>query len=185
MDALDILKQRLAKGEITEEQYDSLAAKIGRGAAHPPPPPPPQVAPVYVSVAQPAAPAPAPEKKKSRAWIWIVVIFILAIGGGVAWFLSDATEGLNVGNVGGTQGPRGANVSFVLSNTSQKTGDVVFWVTIGEREICHTVMRVGPNSRYNVVAPCPQIQPGEFTLQFFWADKFPEKASLATRLALQ
>jgi hypothetical protein len=165
---MDILRERLARGEITPQQYDEAAARLGTQSA----------AAVAVAAAPAAAiPVAVPPRKKSRFWLWFWIIAVILVLGGVVYY--DLAGGLSTRSITGIQGQ---SMSFVLTNAADRSGDVVFWANIDGLEVCHGIVSIGGNSQTAITAPCPQMIAGPFTLQTFWADAYPEEARKATRI---
>jgi len=156
-DHTQILRDRLAKGEITEAEYDRLAKKI-------------------------AGTTPAAAPKKTFNWLWFGIVIAAAVVGFQALKSnSGASDGLNTASVTGVPGEA---LRFVLTNTSKRTGDVVFWISVNGANSCHMIKRLEAEKRYEVRTRCTTVPSGgtTFSLLTGWADKVPDEASLAIRI---
>lgn len=175
----EILEARLAKGEISEEEFDRLASRLSGPEPDPAPEPTPPPAPP----SQPSTLTSAPAVQQSfwdtglgkvakfagGAFIVLVVIGMFSGGG---------AKDLSVGNIVGS----GTRLEFKLANSGNSRGDVVFWVEQNGIEKCNHIFRVAANKRYNMRVTCRNLRPGDFSLRYAWASGQKKRASISQRV---
>ncbi len=179
-DPIDILKQRLASGEIGEEEFDRLVKRLSATeTAKPPPEPTPAPPPAAAPQAAAPAPAAAPPKKNwfARNWQYglgaVIAIVLFRI------FAGGASDGLTTGNIS----VDGSNeVSFRVSNTKSTSGDILFWIKQDDIEMCVHKTRVNANFTHSIQFYCPNLHNGRFTLVTVWASSDVSKANIADRI---
>ena len=163
-DARGILDQRLAKGEITEGEYDRLVDKLGPKSA---------------------APTQAPPKK-AKSWVgvaWLItaasVIYIVSTLGA----LRKDNNKLEVSNISASATGWGTNVRFRLVNNSTTAGEAVFWVKLNGNDVCPYLVNVTSKQVRDFTLPCDQIRANDkFHLMRGWAKDYGRLSRAATRI---
>lgn len=142
----EILTERLAKGEISPEQYDDLLGRIGD----------PQNVPLQ-----------APAKTKSRNWLWLAALGVI-IGLGLS-LVNGMIGGLSVNNISGS----GNTIEFTLVNSGKMSGDVVVSVTSmsSGAEYCRVVVAMSAGSSKKLRFRCGEVDmAGTVGVTSMWAE---------------
>ena len=166
-DTRGILDQRLAKGEITEDEYDRLIAKLGAA-----------------QTVTPQAPSSGGGKD--------LLAKILGWGGGtlicvsLLRFLMSGAEGLEISNIRGTERYSGTDIEFTLVNTSKKATDAVAWVEVDDRKICPKLIAMTAKSRWDIKFRCDHMpKQAKFFVRVGWASDNGRMARAADRLKIK
>lgn len=172
---MEILNQRLAAGEITEEEYDRLSQKISETTE-------PPAAATPEQVASPPVQNPAPVKTsfldsgfgKFLQGVGGVVIVLVVLG----LIFGGSSKGLKIGNITGS----GTRVEFKVSNTSSKSEDMVFWIEQNGVEKCNRITRVRSGFTHTVKFRCANLNVGKYSLRYKWASSDKARARISTRI---
>lgn len=166
--ARGILEERLAKGEITEEEFERLSAKLSTVGAE-------KNAQIVSDETAKAVGQFGGKVWKGFQWFGAGVIAFVA----VAYFQSySARSGLVVGNVTAS----GARVSLTVTNKDHPADDVVFEVIQEKITRCLFKTFVPIRSSYDVKFYCSGLRDGKFSVKYFWAASDADKASLAKKI---
>ncbi len=167
-DARKILDERLAKGEITGEEYDSLVSKISNNSEHP-------------------SPTLQPEIVKGIGGGFAVGLwkglqglgFLILVALAWIYFTGPSSRGLAVGNLKAT--PRVA--IFTIANTSSRSGDVLIWIEKNGFKKCVSVFSMKANWKIsNARLPC-DIGAGKLEIVALWANSNKKLTSIAKRIS--
>ncbi len=92
---------------------------------------------------------------------------------------NPTSEGLNYGNIRSV----GGYITTTISNTSEKSADVIINARRDGRNVCTFVTYIKANSKNNIGATCKALgSGGSFKLHIGWASYFQDEASIAVRL---
>lgn len=171
-DARRILDERLAKGEISETEYDRLRGKLDGEATSS----------QSTMNATPSAPSrPQAETAKKSWWgsnWWKVVIGVLALSIFLGQTGEGSNSGLTVGNVSGS----GDRITMIVTNSSSRNEDIVIRIRQNEIEKCVYKTRVRSGNRHTIRFNCPNMRPGTFKHLVVWASSRDDLARIARRI---
>jgi hypothetical protein len=144
-EALQILDARLAKGEITEEQYEKLRARILLSS--------PEPAPTATVAAQPTTVTKSPPNFNLIKFWWIIPIVGLAVG-----YFSIKND-LVIENLS-SDSPFFGDTTVTATLYNQGGGNrYSYWVTKGTSETayCKGQIFIGSGERRNISFRCPDL----------------------------
>lgn len=153
--ASEILAERLAKGEITPEQFDEMAKRIDSSHQSVDP--------------QPPLASKAPPLGGTAKWLLISCVAALAFYG-AAVLKADDDGGTLVAN---DVLIAGATVDFRLVNSSNRFGDVAIRVRNVESGVdyCRVISNVPANTTKEIQFTCGRdVLIGTFAVGVVWAD---------------
>lgn len=160
--AREIAEERFAKGEISAQELHDIVSRLSSAAPTPAP------APVM-------APAPAATGGGVESFFkFIGSLALYAAGGAIAYivivnvFGGSGIKGLETANIL----DYGNKVTFDISNTSKKSGDVLAYIQRGESsERCMHVFEMRPGTIKDLTLPCDTGSSGAETVLYVkWAD---------------
>lgn len=167
--AKEILDERFAKGEISEEEYDRFMAKLN------------DETPVVPKETMASAPVTAQQSDAGSSgwWKWGIGAAILAFvvfQGAVG----SSKKGLTTGNIVAN----GSQVSMKVSNSSKRSDDVVIRLKQNKIEKCVYITRMKAGRTHNLRFRCPNLRAGKFTYMVVWADSVAAQslAKIAKRI---
>ena len=153
----ETLDQRLASGEITEDDHERLTGRLS-GAKN-----------------ETAAPAkPAGVSSNTIKWLGY------AAGAGIVilGLIKLLDNGLTIENLSAN----GNTVEFKVANSTSKTADAVFWVEQDGFERCSIVTLIKQKTTHNIRFRCGSLREGSFHLYPGWASDYAKRAAISTRV---
>ncbi len=176
--ARDILDQRLARGEIDEQEHERLLARLAKGQQAPEPAPPGE----STNTEQATTAAPPSRAAIANNIFGIVSLLVLAIFafvGAKAYYHRQVDGTFDIGSI---QGSAGGGITYSISNRNQQSGDVLVYVTQQDLRLCEHIVRMNAGARLDVRFGCPQLRAGRIQLVAAWASSQPRIASVAQRV---
>lgn len=184
----ELLATRLASGEITEEEYDRLIAKLQENekpnAVEPsavltetPTPPPTSPPPI----AQP----PAPESGISRLagtlsdginYFFTGVGIVVLLGIGYAVFLKKDLP--KIGDISS----KGGRVVFKIVNDTKYSEDLLLWVVQDKIRMCPHKTRVKKGYTHTIRFYCSRMRTGNFVGKVQWASSDKTLSAVSKRI---
>lgn len=164
--AKSILAEKLAKGEISPEEYDRITSKLG-----------PEPAPHDVKDAG----SEISKKPKSRSYR-VPIVAGVAVLAALGYFSerSSSASGLMFTDVSVYDFGR---ISFNVINSSDRTADAVFWLSVYGKAYCPLIFNVRAKSKGSVVLLCDGA-PDQFDSKWGWASSYPDIEQAARRTNL-
>lgn len=174
--AKDLLDQRLARGEISSQEYDDILGKIGRSPHGSPPPLPSDIElpPPIPSTSSRPSPSKSGENwflKSGLAVLVFVLIFAF-----IKYNRDDNT--VTIGNVNAED----RRVTFKISNLTQSDRDTLVWIEQNEIEKCNKILNVKSNMVHDVSFYCQNLGVGKFRIMNAPASSDAKRASISERI---
>jgi hypothetical protein len=177
-EARRILDERLAKGEISEEEHDRLCGRLS-SAGNPDPVQPASraVAPAATDNAEAVREVVRASKSlftwlAQAAGVFVIIVVLVGV------LNSGKTKGLTLGNIEAA----GKAVKFKVSNQSKRTNDVVVWIKQDGHESCNHYFKVKAGYTHTITMSCAQLHAGDFTLHYAWASEDRKRLAISTRI---
>lgn len=160
-DAIKILDERLARGEINQEEYHRLVNTINSGSGN------------SGTKAQPAS---------GSNWVGNIFGVLIALGIFVMiaiYYAEQDREGLESGNF---QTLGNNRFSMVLANQSKKADVAIIKIVQNDIDKCLFKTRLGISESVKVTFRCAALSAGEMHWQVYWGSKRPKYMRLATTI---
>jgi hypothetical protein len=157
--AEDILGERLARGEITSGEFETLAARL-----------------------RAARPAPA-AGTAAKSGGFLATALQLAGGGMIALAVIGGLAGGGRKNLDlGDLYVAGNVVKFRIANTGKTTGDVVFWVTQNGNEMCNRYATIKAGYTHPISVRCDPLQNGKLSVHHKWASADKSRYAVSRKI---
>lgn len=111
-----------------------------------------------------------------RAKSILPALFVAALTAGCTAQGSD--NGLVVGQLEAVEN----RINFVMSNTTQKSNDVVAWVEQGGVRMCEIIFHIPAGARVTMGQNCRSLDYGDFNHLYAWAADRPDITAIARRI---
>ena len=164
-DAKKILNERLAKGEISSEEYEKISVLVDSNEK-------PAVDLNEVKVGDKKAGSAVRNGLKIFGFIFLGLAVI-------GYINSPSASGLTMANVSA----KGNYVYFDIVNNSSKSGDILLYVIQDEIEKCPHLLKTKANWKFTKYNFRCSIANGKFNISYTWADTADKGVvSLANRI---